>query len=401
MAQESEVESKFRGLVDLLEREVDGIVEDLLGRSAREVSDWSAAARPELLDPQRRLARDSIHAEIGALRDGRLPSELTAADAEFAHEAARIGAPVSALSWGFRASHQRQWQRWFELVESHEQDPGRRREMLERGSAFFFAYTDRMLQMVTEEYSRERERLLRSTEQRRFHLVRELLDGKPVDGASLDYDLDAWHVGVVVWGPGAGQAAHALAGALGRQLLLVGVVEDTYWGWVGFRDTPGRADVDRAARLIHGARARLAVGGAHQGPPGFRRTHREARDAHRVGLASGGEVTRYEEVALVVLAAHDEEGARAFLASELRELDQNDARTLRLRQTLATYLTCGLNAAATAHRLGVHEQTVTNRLRAIEERTGRAVLDRHAELATALGLRALLEKVPDGTLLEP
>jgi GGDEF-like domain/PucR C-terminal helix-turn-helix domain len=394
--QGTEVESKFRDLVDLIEREVDGIVEELLALSAREDSQWSAAARPELLEPQRRLARDSIQAEIRALREGRLPSELAAADAELAQAAARIGAPLSTLGWGFRASHQRQWQRWFELVESREQDPGRRRQMLERGSAFFFAYADRMLQMVTAEYTRERERLLRSTEQRRFHLVRELLDGTPVDSASLGYDLGPWHVGLVVWGPAAGEAVHALAGALGRRLLLVGVVEDTYWAWISFRDAPGRADVDRAARLIPEAEARLAVGGAHRGPQGFRRTHREARDAHRVALSRDGEVTRYEEVALVVLAARDEDGARAFLASELRGLEGSDVRTRRLRQTLATYLACGLNAAATAHRLSVHEQTVTNRLRAIEERTGRAVLDRHAELATALGLRALL-RVSDGT----
>jgi hypothetical protein len=392
----SEVESKFCDLVDLLEREVDGIVEELLARSAREVQRWSAAARPELLEPQRRLARDSIQAEIRALRDGRLPSELTAADAEFAHEAARIGAPVSSLSWGFRASHQRQWEQWFELVESHEQDPGRRREMLARGSAFFFAYTDRMVQMVTEEYARERERLLRSTEQRRFHLVRELLDGTPVDSASLGYDLGAWHLGIVVWGPAAGEAVQALAAALGRRLLLVGVVEDTYWAWIHFLDTPGPADVDGAARLLPKGRARLAFGGAHQGPTGFRQTHREARDAHRVALGSDGEVTRYEEVALVVLAARDEEAARAFLACELRGLEGSDVRTWRLRQTLATYLACGLNAAATAHRLGVHEQTVTNRLRAIEERTGRVVLERHAELATALRLRGLLDRETTG-----
>ena len=120
-----------------------------------------------------------------------------------------------------------------DLVERHEPDPVRRRELLERGSAFFFAYADRMIRMVSDEYARERELLLRSSEQRRFHLVRELLDGAQLDSSSLGYDLSAWHVGMVVWGAHAGDTAHRLAHVHGRRFLAVGVVEDTYWGWLG------------------------------------------------------------------------------------------------------------------------------------------------------------------------
>ena len=46
--------------------------------------------------------------------------------------------------------------------------------------------------------------------------------------------------------------------------------------------------------------------------------------------------------------------------------------------------------AAAAAALGVHEQTVAARLRAVEERTGRSVAARRAELETALRLREYL-----------
>jgi sugar diacid utilization regulator len=54
---------------------------------------------------------------------------------------------------------------------------------------------------------------------------------------------------------------------------------------------------------------------------------------------------------------------------------------------LTTYFAHGGNAAATAKALDIHEQTVAQRLTAVEERTGRAILNRRAELEAALRLR--------------
>jgi len=295
-----EVEAKFQALVGALDRDVDGMVSEMLLRLDRELPAWSTTARPELVDPLRQLIADSIHAEIAALGGGHLPEELPAADMEFAREAARIGAPASSLSWGFRAGHALQWQRWLDLVDRGETDSERRRALLERGSAFFFAYADRMIQMVSDEYARERERLLRSTEQRRFHLVRELLDGAPVAGSSLDYDVDTWHIGMVVWGPAAGEALHALTASFGRELLLVGVVEDTYWAWLSVGEDAGDRHEASVAETLGGESVRVAIGAAHHGAEGFRRTHVQARDAHRVALSTEEPLTRYDDVALVV-----------------------------------------------------------------------------------------------------
>lgn len=78
------------------------------------------------------------------------------------------------------------------------------------------------------------------------------------------------------------------------------------------------------------------------------------------------------------------------MARELSGLDGDDTRAARLRETLQAWFAAGHNATAAAAALGVHEQTVAQRLRTVEERTGRPVAARRAELETALRLRNLL-----------
>ena len=79
-----------------------------------------------------------------------------------------------------------------------------------------------------------------------------------------------------------------------------------------------------------------------------------------------------------------------LVARELHGLDGGDHRSERLRQTLRAWFAAGHNATAAAAALGVHEQTVAQRLRTVEERTGHPVAARRAELETALRLRDLL-----------
>jgi hypothetical protein len=47
--------------------------------------------------------------------------------------------------------------------------------------AFFFSYANRLTRFVVAEYDRERESLLRQSEQRRMFLVREVMAGREVD----------------------------------------------------------------------------------------------------------------------------------------------------------------------------------------------------------------------------
>ena len=350
---------------------------------------------PELAEMLAVGSRPSILAELIAMqRDSEPPHSFPDVDAEGARLAARFGVPIGLVTWIYRVGHQVQWEAWFRVVERHERDPETRRALLTEGSRFFFAYADAISNFVTEEYMRERDRLVVGREQRRVNLVREVLAGMDVDAGALEYVLDGrWHLGIVAWGPEAANTVTALARDLDRQPLLVGVAEAEWWAWLG----GGSELPDRGRQVLERLRpptgTRLALGTESADREGFRRTHDEAVSAQRAALATEASVTAYDEVSLEVLGARDPERALAFIARELRGLDGDDKRSRKLRETLGAYFASGQNAAATAARLGVHEQTVAQRLSAVEDRTGHSVASRRAELETALRLQRYLAVV--------
>jgi len=102
-------------------------------------------------------------------------------------------------------------------------------------------------------------------------------------------------------------------------------------------------------------------------------------------------VTHYEEIALEALAGQNEPEAAAFVSHELAGIDGDDERSRTLRDTVSAYFAAAHNAAAAAAALGVHEQTVANRLRLVERRLGQPVTSRRAEVETALRLRSYLQ----------
>jgi DNA-binding PucR family transcriptional regulator len=395
VAAKSDLDSKFRELAAELRTRSDELADRLMERARDEIPKW-LIERPEVGEAVRSLTVDSIDAELRAFQRLRLPNRLPRADLGWAHAAAQVGAleEVAVMVDGYRRGHQVQWEAWFELVEREEPDPERRRQLLQRGWRFFFDYAGLLGQMVTQEFLAERGRRLRGHEERRIRLVQEVLDGASVDSAELDYDLDGHHLAAIAWGAAGPDALRALARELDRRLLLVTVVEETWWGWLGGRSPLTPDQRQSLLRVRPPAGARLALGTDGEGPDGFRRSHRQAQQAHRAARNRDAPVTHYDEVALEALAAADLPGAREFVARELEGLDGDDPRSRRLRETLLAYFAAGHNAAATAAALGVHEQTIAHRLRAVEERAGRPVAARRAELETALRLREYLPPGP-------
>jgi hypothetical protein len=355
-------------LGEALHAGLDELAGEVMARVHAELPEWMR--QPDLLEASRTFTRASLQAEVDALARGALPDACPEVDAEGARLGARAGVPLDALLRGYRAGNAVLWEAAFERLAA---DPA----AIRAASSFLFAYADRLSAFVTAEHTDERERVLRTAEQRRTHLVREVLDGADVDGTTLGYDLGATHVGVVAWGPDAAAAVAALAA--GRPVLSVALLEETTWAWIGAR---GLTAVGAPP-----AGTRLALGEPAAGPDGFRRTHRQALHAQRAGQAA---VTRFADVALEALLLADAIEARAFVARELQGIDGEDAPSARLRETLEAYFLAGHNAAAAAAALGVHEQTVANRLRAVERRTGTPPQRRSAELEAALRVRRLL-----------
>lgn len=320
--------------------------------------------------------------------DGEVPGSIPAEARDLALLAARTDLPLAELLRTYRVGHQVMWRAWSEGVEASAAAPGDRQAALVAASDYLFAYVDRLSTFVTDEHTAERDRFVRSREQRRTQLVRDVLDGHDPDPGeamrALDYDLRLEHLAMVVSGGDPEGTVRDLARTLDApHRLVVSLSDDTMWAWLG-----RTRDFAVPERLAVPAGCVVSLGDPGLGTEGFRRSHAQARDAHAVAIRAGvaGEGVRYDDVALESLVGPDEARARAFTARELRGLDGTDDRSARLRATLSAYFAVGQNASAAAAMLGVHEHTVSYRLRTIEERLGRPVTARRAELETALRL---------------
>lgn len=385
----AEVDAELSRLAKRLAADREALADAVMERVSDDLPGW--LHDPSLFEMSRVFARESIETELDCLGSGALPETCPPIDAAGARRGARAGTPVDALLMGYRAGHAAQWNAWFRLIEAEVDDDELRRELADRASRFFFDYADRLSRLATREFTEERDQMLRGREHRLVALVRELLDGGEVSAEDLGYDPRAHHIGVAAVGPDSGAGLRELADACDRALLTILVDEDLAWAWLG-GGRPPRRGWEREAERVAGERGlRLCFGDPAEGPDGFRRSHRQAMRAQGVARPDRPrEVVHYDRVALEALAASDESEARAFVARELGELDEDTRRAGRLRDTLKAYFATGQNATAAASALGVHEQTVGARLRAVEDRTGRAVAVRRAELETALRLREYL-----------
>ena len=336
-------------LTDLLSKDIDHLVGETVARSLAELPEL-LRDEPELLVAFRRSARDNTLLVIAALRAGEeLPTPPEAA-LEEARVAAAAGAPLEALLQSYRVGQSVVFERAVTAVQELGLDPG----VLSRVVRYAFAYVDRVTALVTETYARERDALLCSSERTRAEAVRAVLDGAAPDNERLDWPMRGSHVAVILAGDADLPVPH----------LAVGGPAGTTWAWV------------REDTLTRGF-----VGEPGEGVEGFRESHRQAREASRVG---GDGLVRWRDVALQALALRDEPAARAFANVELGELATPTRRARELRETLRAWFDAGHSAPRTAAALGVHERTVTYRLATIAEKLGHPVLDRRAELDVAL-----------------
>jgi PucR C-terminal helix-turn-helix domain/GGDEF-like domain len=253
-------------------------------------------------------------------------------------------------------------------------------------------HVDRLMASVAAEYMSELELVRRSPVQRLAERVRRLLAGDaPLDAAALDYEFEAWHLGLIVTGSRPDVAARTLAAGLSRQPLVVPRDEESAWAWLGGRQRLALTEVERylAAGVL--GDVTLAVGEPRRGLEGWRLTHHEAKAAQQVMLRRPQPLTQASDVVLLAAVLRDDLLAKSLRETYLAPLDEGDSGQV-LRETLRAYFDAGFNAATAAAALQIDRHTVQRRLRKVEEALGRLLHTCHAEIEVALVLEELEEE---------
>lgn len=242
---------------------------------------------------------------------------------------------------------------------------------------------DQLVSTMLAEYDNEVARMDGSPAKRVAECVEKLLAGEPVDTAALGYELDAWHLGVIVMGERTELFARNLAERLGCQLLFVQRSAETAWAWLGSHRTIPFVELERAVLAKGDKNASLAVGELRQGTDGWRLTHREAQIALAVMLHQPRQLVRAADVVLLAAAIQDETVRKSLIDVYLGPLDGR-RDTQALRETLGVYFSLDCNAASTAAALGVNRHTVLRRLLRVEKEIGRSLETCRAEMDVAL-----------------
>jgi DNA-binding PucR family transcriptional regulator len=260
-----------------------------------------------------------------------------------------------------------------------------------------FEWTGAALERLVAEYQEEFNRLAQAGQAKRARTVRALLASDPLDkdaaSRDLGYELGSHHTALIVWTPrkdtdvALQNAANEAAASLGdRRPLVLSVTRTMLWAWVPTSDRPTAA-IEALPSRDDGVS--IAVGEPASGVSGFRASHEDAQIAHRVAEASGrrpGVVTSYAQVQLAAIFSSDPPRARRFVRAYLGDLAIEDDEHRRLRATLKVFLDEHGNRQATAERVGVHANTVRNRIRAAEGLLGDTLSHQPVELHVALAI---------------
>lgn len=354
-------------------------------------------------------------AELRGLTLGSCSSNLEAVLSMVRHgiDIAAVEAPVTALEHAramasrghsvdvmlrfYRLGHEFFIEKLSESLADSIDDPAVALRTLIDLERFGFRYIDRISSLVAAEYIAELDRRQNQVRAERADIVRALLAGERVDLARaervLGHRLTGRQIGFVCWAADRGIDLEGFARQVGRFLgadhsLVVADGPLAVWGWASITGE-ARTSLTRMATEFRGEikNVHIAVGSPHPGAAGFRTSHLEALRTRRVIELSGRvapTATQFSDVALVDAISRDLDAARAFVAAQLGALARDDAKERGERAALLAVLDAQGSLAIAARALGIHRNTVLQRVRRAEERRGRPVTVKVAELHAAL-----------------
>ncbi|MFD3699181.1 PucR family transcriptional regulator [Streptomyces sp. NPDC058646] len=397
-----------------MERIIEEIREDLdrrLALAADRLADRTLAEDPAYAALLGRAElRERIHHNLrqaveGLVRNlGGLPVDLSDARATGTLRAGQ-GLPLASLLRTYRHGGRLLWQTLTEAVAAHD------RAALPRllpGATALWDVLDQMTDAVTEAYRRTDALRGERDRQRRAALLDVLLDGATAaDGpaaseAAAQLGLpERGRFAVVAVGPGtpalppgtppaAASGPGAVPGSVPSPRVLWRIRADGETGLVEL----GHHPLEAVRELLVPFGVRAGVSPVVEAPAGLARARRLAALALRAAPASEGPRTALlDELLPAALVA-----SQAELASRLRQvvlgpvlaLPAEDCRVLVT--TLGTWLACRGSTAQAAQRLYCHRNTVSNRLRRVEQLTGRTLADPAHVVELALAHAAVVQR---------
>ncbi|GGU14517.1 PucR family transcriptional regulator [Nocardioides albus] len=243
----------------------------------------------------------------------------------------------------------------------------------------------------------ETNRIRQRGDARRFEVVSQALGTRSVSSAELSAALAGHPINI----PGhLALVAHALTADSIEQLeasltavtrhagharsVLVRPGGREMWAWVALGDRPESLTGSMTETGIDPTTVRVTLGVGGSGLDGFVAAHLDAQAAQRVALAPGRHepVTAYDDVAALVLIAHDPAAAERFARTTLRGLA--DPPHGRLRETVREVLTSAETADKIAERLAIHKNTIRYRITQAEGLLGHPLRERAGDLLLAL-----------------
>ncbi|AWZ15211.1 helix-turn-helix domain-containing protein [Streptomyces sp. ICC1] len=370
-----------------LDRRVAVAAQRLADRMPTEEPAYAALlGRAELRDRIHHVLRQAVE---GLARGSRgLAPDLADARADGALRAGQ-GLPLESLLRVYRLGGRLVWQTLTEAVAAH--DPAALPRLLPAAPALW-EVVDRLADAAAGSYRRaetgrgERERELRAS------LLDTLFDGTapPETAAESAHRLGLAEPGrfaVVVLGPGESADAHPAAG-LPRVLWRVRADGET-----GLVDL-GHLPLESVREALAPLGVRAGVSPVVAAPGELAAARRLAVLALRAAPAGEGPGTVLldERLPAALVAAESElaDRLRRVVLGPVLALAPQDRRVLL--NTLGTWLACQGSTTYAAQRLYCHRNTVSNRLRRLEQLTGRSLSDPSHVVELALAHTAVTQR---------
>ncbi|PRZ40530.1 PucR-like helix-turn-helix protein [Antricoccus suffuscus] len=325
--------------------------------------------------------------------------QASTAAVEYALRLAQRGISANSLIRAYHMGQDNLLAAFFDESQRLDCDADLKVEVMHYVSSVLYQYIDWICVYLLDVYEEEQRRWSTTTGNVSASLIHKILSNEAVNVATFaketGYSLDQFHVGIVLWTPGADPAHEEVmmlerfARDLATQAqtssppIFTAIDRNTGWAWLPMGKTAKTVTVAEIGDLVERTNGgRVSIGLPGYGVSGFRRTHEEAEATKILSLASAGHVPNpvsYGDpgVAIVSVLTRDLDTTRSWIYEVLGPLADNTPSNERLRETLQCFLRTGGSYTQSSELLHLHRNSVKYRVaKALEERGRPLTVDR-------------------------